>query len=123
MKTTAMKTMLKALLFVLVALHLEPAHAAGGGFTLDEYRAMEARSGGELEVILEAMYQTAVYAQAAIEHPAICFSPVPLAGSALRAMVAEELANPSLELGRTYSGDDPAALVLVNALRAGNVCR
>ena len=32
MKTTAMKTMLKALLFVLVALHLE---AGNGGFGID----------------------------------------------------------------------------------------
>lgn len=118
-----MKTILGALIFSVAAFGFGPTHAAGDGLSLDDYRDMEMRAAAELDVILEAMYQTAVYAQAAIEHPTICFSPIPIPGSTLRTMMAAELANPSAALGRAYSGDDPAALVLVNALRAENVCR
>ena len=118
-----MKLLVSLLFISLLLLGGQGARAADGGFTLDEFHAMEMRAPDDLDVILQAMYQTAVYAQAAIEHPTICFTPVPIPGRTLRAMLAAELADPHVELGRAYSGDDPAALVLVNALRSENVCR
>ncbi len=92
-------------------------------FTLDTFREMEAQSPDQLDLILPAMYQTAVYAQAAIDHPTICFTPIPLPGARLREMIAMELSNPDNPLGRVYAGDDPVALILVNALKAEQVCR
>ena len=38
-------------------------------------------------------------------------------------MISDELAEPDAMLGRDYAGDDPLALILVNALRDERVCR
>jgi hypothetical protein len=118
-----MKTFLSALFILLVALGGNAAPAADHGFTLYEFQEMEMRAPEDLDLVLQGMYQTAVYAQAAIEHPTICFTPVPLSGATLRRMIAAELADPDDALDRSYTGDDHVALVLVNALRAENVCR
>lgn len=99
------------------------ARADDLGFTLRKFHELEAQSPDQLDLILPAMYQTAVYAQAAIDHPTICFTPIPLASESLRGMIAAELANPDNALGRAYASDDPVALILVNALKAEQVCR
>lgn len=99
------------------------AAANDGVLTLDEYRKLESEASDQLSILLPAMYQTAVYAQAAIDHPTICFTPVPLSGDRLRAMITAEIAEPDAILGRAYAGDDPLALILVNALRDERVCR
>jgi len=118
-----MKMVSRVLFFLILITSSHAAPAADHGFTLNEYRESEAGESDNLDLILEAMYQTAVYAQAAIEHPAICFTPIPISGANLRSMIAAELTNPDNPLGRAYSGEDPVALVLVNALKAENVCR
>ena len=118
-----MKTTISLLLTLCLTLNVVPSLAAEQGFTLEEFHAMEQRSSAELDLILPAMYQTAVYAQAAIEHPTICFTPIPISGASLRDMIGTELANPDNALGRPYTGDDHVALVLVNALKAEKVCR
>lgn len=118
-----MKMISRVLFFLILIFPGHAAPAAEHGFTLDEYRVSAADVPSDLDLILQAMYQTAVYAQAAIDHPAICFTPIPLSGTNLRGMIAAELANPDNPLGRAYSGEDPVALVLVNALKAENVCR
>lgn len=118
-----MKTIRRILCCLTVMLAANVSLAADNGFTLEKYRGFEAAASSELDLMLQAMYQTAVYAQAAIEHPAICFTPIPIAGAELRAMIAEELATPNSTLDRPYSGDDPVALILVNALKAQKVCR
>lgn len=118
-----MKNTVSALLLFFLAFGVSATLAGEHGFTLDESREMEISAPEHLDMILQAMYQTAVYAQAAIEHPTICFTPVPLSGATLRGMMAAELANPDAALGRAYTGDDYVALVLVNALKAENICR
>lgn len=118
-----MKTTLCILLILGIGIIGGSARADDSGFTLEKFHEMESQSPDELDLILPAMYQTAVYAQAAIDHPTICFTPIPLPGESLRGMIAAELANPDNALGRAYAGDDPVALVLVNALKAEQVCR
>jgi len=118
-----MKLISGVLCILLLVISSQAAPAADHGFTLDDYRRSEAAAPGDVDLILQAMYQTAIYAQAAIEQPTICFTPIPLSGSNLRGMIGAELANPDNPLGRAYSGEDPVALVLVNALKAENVCR
>jgi hypothetical protein len=69
------------------------------------------------------MYQTAVYAQGALQHPEVCFTPIPLPASTLRAMIGTELSRTENRLGREYIDSDHVGLILVNALRSENVCR
>jgi len=99
------------------------AQASGRGLTLGDYRSLTQRAPATVEMLLGAMYQTAAYAQASLDHPETCFTPVPLPASELEAMIATELDSPHNSLGRAYVETDPLALILVNALRRENVCR
>ncbi len=97
--------------------------AASEQFTLDNYERMKSSDRQTLGMILGAMYETAVYAQGAIEHPEFCFTPVPIPSAELIAFVDDEVASPTGSLGREYTGNDHVALVLVNALQNQDVCR
>jgi hypothetical protein len=118
-----MKTIAGVFAIFLFAGAMAPALAAEHGFTLGEYRGMVDRDMETLDLVLVAMYQTAVYAQGALEHPEVCFTPIPLPASTLRAMIGAELGRTENRLGREYIDSDHVGLVLVNALRSENVCR
>lgn len=99
------------------------AAAAGTGLTLADYERMKGEDRAALVVVLEAMYETAVYAQGSLEHPALCFTPLPIPGEELVAMVDAEVSDPTGEPKRDYVGDDRLALILVTALKSQDVCR
>jgi hypothetical protein len=97
--------------------------AAGAGVTLADYERMKGEDRAHLEMMLEAMYETAVYAQSSMDHPALCFTPLPIPGADLVAMVDAEVSNPTGKPDRAYVDDDRLALVLVTALKSQDVCR
>jgi hypothetical protein len=118
-----MKTLVGVLAIFLFAGALAPALAVDDGFTLGEYRGMADHDVATLDLVLVAMYQTAVYAQGALEHPEVCFTPIPLPASTLKTMIGSELGRTENRLGREYIDSDYVGLILVNALRSENVCR
>ena len=105
------------------ALLLSLEVAAAEWFDLADYRDLKERDTARLEFVLGAMYDSVFYAQESIDRATVCASPLPVSGAQLMAMVDYEIANPSHPTRRTYSDNDHVAFVLVNALKAENVCR
>jgi hypothetical protein len=75
-----------------------------------------------LGLVLVGMYESAIYAQAAVTQPSACYTPLPMPADQLMAMIDKELATPHIETGR-YQPEDHLGLILVNALRAENLCQ
>ncbi len=96
---------------------------AGQGLSLADYQRLKADDRGTLEMVLTAMYEAAIYAQSSMVVPDMCFTPVPIAGSELIAMVDAEVAEPTSPLERDYGAEDRLAMVLVSALKSEDVCR
>lgn len=111
------------LAFLYLATCASAAAAAGRGLDLADYERLKREDEATLEMVLEAMYETALYAQASIELPALCVTPLPIPGEELVAMVDDEVASPTGALDRDYGPDDRLAMVLVTALKSQDVCR
>jgi hypothetical protein len=110
-----------AAIFLLLSTSI--ASWAGQALTLADYQRLKAGDRGTLEMVLAAMYEAAIYAQTSMVTPDMCFTPIPIAGSELIAMVDAELAEQTSPLERDYGDEDRLAMVLVSALKSEDVCR
>lgn len=97
--------------------------AAEGWFDLRRYETMKRSERAELELVLQAMYEATFYAQSAVGKPVICASPVPVPGARLIELVDAEVDKPTNQLRTVYTPSDHVAFVLLNALKAGGMCR
>jgi hypothetical protein len=91
-------------------------------FDLGRYEEMKRDDPAGLTFILQAMYETAFYAESAQDKPVICATPLPIPGERLIEAIDREVAQPSNPLHLEYDDSDHVAFVLMNALKTKGVC-
>ncbi len=99
------------------------AATAGEWFDLADYRKLKETDRDKLEFTLTAMHEAIFYAQASVNRPTVCASPMVVSGKWLTEAVDQEISKPSHPIKRDYEDSDHVAFVLVNALKNAGACR